>query len=105
MNVNGILKTAILAGAFAAGTVGVSAAQTIPSNMVVRPAYGQHVRGERGSLVNLMRERRRLETVIDSLQRDNHDYGGHRVQAVDSLVQARAHLDEAIEYDRAHPQQ
>jgi hypothetical protein len=52
-----------------------------------------------------MRVRRRLETLIDQLQRDEHDYGGHRVAAIDAMQQARGQLDEALEYDRAHPGQ
>lgn len=62
-------------------------------------------RGERGSARNLLYVRRRLEALIDQLQRDRHDYGGHRVDAVSAMQQARAQLDEAIEYDRAHPGQ
>jgi hypothetical protein len=62
-------------------------------------------RGERGSAKNLMHSRRRLEGVIDQLQRDRHDYGGHRVAAIGDLQQAREQLDEAIEYDKAHPGQ
>ncbi len=105
MNVKGILKTALLVTAFAAGAIGISGAQTVAPNTAARTFYNQHLRGERGSAINVIRERRRLEQVIDALQRDNHDYGGHRVQAIALLVQARAQLDEAIEYDRAHPNQ
>jgi hypothetical protein len=62
-------------------------------------------RSERGSAQNLMHARRRLEGIVDQLQRDRHDYGGHRVAAIGDLQQAREQLDEAIEYDRAHPGQ
>lgn len=59
-------------------------------------------RGEYGSARNLLRVRTRLETLIDQLQRDQRDYGGHRIAAVASMQQARAQLDQAIEYDRSH---
>jgi hypothetical protein len=60
------------------------------------------IRGEYGSARNLLRARTRLETLIDQLQRDQRDYGGHRVAAIANMQQARAQLDEAIEYDRSH---
>ena len=47
----------------------------------------------RGSDQNLRNEIRRLEQVIDMLQRDQHDYGGHRVQAIQDLQQAREQLE------------
>ncbi|HEY8297966.1 MAG TPA: hypothetical protein VIG32_08095 [Candidatus Baltobacteraceae bacterium] len=102
MNIKALLGTGILAGALAIGSIASSAAQTIPS----APNTGAHTmyqRGERGSAANLLRERRRLEVVIDRLSHDQHDYGGHRVAAISLLQQARAQLDQAIEYDRTHP--
>ena len=48
------------------------------------------VRNNRGSDQNLRREIRRLEGVIDMLQSDTHDYGGHRVAAIADLQRARA---------------
>lgn len=62
----------------------------------------QVLRGEGASAHNLMYVRRRLEALMDQLQRDQRDYGGHRVAALNDLQQARAQLDEAIEYDRTH---
>jgi hypothetical protein len=80
-------------GAGAAFTAGAQA-QTIAA-----------LRGERGSAYNLLYVRRRLEALIDQLQRDRHDYGGHRIAAVGDMQQARAQLDAAIDYDRSHPGQ
>jgi len=60
------------------------------------------VRGEYGSARNLQWARTRLEGLIDQLQRDKRDYGGHRVAAIANMQQARAQLDQAIEYDRGH---
>lgn len=43
--------------------------------------------------------RRNVERIIDVLQRDNHDYGGHRVIAIGLLQQARRDLISALRYD------
>lgn len=104
MNAKLLLGTGALAVAIVAGTVGTSTAQTFPAQGA-KTTMAQRLRGERGSARNLLVERRRLETVIDGLQRDRRDYGGHREQAIDLLTQARAQLDAAIDFDRAHPGQ
>jgi hypothetical protein len=103
MNAKLLFGTGALAIAIVAGTVGTSTAQSFPSQNT--PAMGHRLRGERGSSRNLLIERRRLEMVIDGLQRDQRDYGGHRERAIDLLTQARAQLDAALDYDRAHPGQ
>ncbi len=95
MNVRLIVLSAALAGT-ALGTV--ASAQQQPQY----PMTAQHVRGNRGSDQNIRREYRRIEQVIDGLQRDQRDYGGHRAQAIEALQQARRQLDEALEYDRTH---
>ena len=97
MNVRLIVLSAALAGT-ALGTV-ASAQQQQPPYAVTQQ---QHLRGNRGSDQNLRREYRKLEQVIDGLSRDQRDYGGHRVQAIQNLQQARQQLDEALEYDRTH---
>jgi hypothetical protein len=97
MNVRLIVLSAALAGT-ALGTV-ASAQQQPPYNTTMQQ---QHLRGNRASDQNIRREYRRLEQVIDGLQRDQRDYGGHRVQAIQNLQQARQQLDEALEYDRTH---
>jgi hypothetical protein len=96
MNVRLIVLSAALAGT-ALSTV--ASAQQLPYNPTMQQ---QHLRGNRGSDQNIRREYRRLEQVIDGLQRDQRDYGGHRVQAIQALQQARQQLDEALEYDRTH---
>ncbi len=60
-------------------------------------------RGELRSAANIVWVRRRLEGLIDQLQRDQRDYGGHRIAAIGAMQQARVQLDQAIDYDRAHP--
>jgi predicted phage tail protein len=100
-------KTALAAAAlstsmFAAGAVYTTGAHAQTVAPTMRPTW---MRGENRSNYNIRRERRRLENVIDHLQHDQRDYGGHRVSAINLLVQARAQLDQAIQYDNAHPGQ
>jgi len=95
MNLRLIVLTAAL-GSAVLGTV--ASAQQLP---VTNP-NAMYQRSDRGSDRNIRTEMRRLEQVIDALQRDRHDYGGHREQAVDLLQRARQQLDEALEYDRSH---
>ncbi len=98
MNVRLIVLSAALAGT---ALTTVASAQQQPSyNTTVQQQ--QHLRGNRGSDQNLRREMRRLEQVIDMLNRDQRDYGGHRVQAIQDLQQARQQLEDALEYDRTH---
>ena len=97
MNVRLIVLSAAIAGT--ALTTAASAQLQQPQPYAVS---AQHVRGNRGSDQNIRREFRRLEQVIDGLQRDQRDYGGHRVQAIQALQQARQQLEEALEYDRTH---
>jgi hypothetical protein len=60
------------------------------------------MRGPCASDVNLNNVRRDVERVIDQLQRDNTDYGGHRTDAIALLQQGRQQLVEAIEWDANH---
>jgi len=94
-------KAALAAVMLSVSMFGAGAAYTSQANAQAMPV----LRGERGSARNLIWVRHRLEALIDQMQRDRHDYGGHRVAAIADLQQARAQLDEAIEYDRAHPGQ
>ena len=61
------------------------------------------LRSERGSARNLIHVRRRLEALIDQMQRDQHDYGGYRVQAIQALQQARQDIMQAIQSDATPP--
>lgn len=45
---------------------------------------------------------RRLERLIDQMQRDAHDYGGHRVRALQYLQQARAEIQAGLSWDQQH---
>jgi len=59
-------------------------------------------RGERSSDANLAAVRRNIEGVMDVLQRDNHDYGGHRVTALRLLDEGRDQLNAALAWDSRH---
>jgi hypothetical protein len=55
-----------------------------------------------GSDANLRNVRRDVENVIDVLQRDNTDYGGHRVNAIGQLQAARQQIVDALIWDATH---
>lgn len=100
MNVRLIAMTTALAATLAATAASAQQVQPyIPGQ--VQPGSAV-LRNGRGSDQNLRTDIRRLERVIDMLQRDQHDYGGHRVQAIQLLQQARAQLNEGLQFDRGH---
>jgi hypothetical protein len=90
-------KTLLAAAMFAVLAFGAGAAFTAQ-------AYAQSlaVRGEGGSARNIVLVKNRLERLIDELQRDRRDYGGHRVAAIADMQQARGELQAAITYDATH---
>ncbi len=111
LNIRALALTGALAGIITGSSV-VADAQTYPVTLPVPvtqrapgqyPPWGQNRRGERGSAVNLVVVRRRLERAIDNLQRDQRDYGGHRVAALNLMQQARGQLDAALQYDATNP--
>ncbi len=61
-----------------------------------------YTRGEYGSARNIMAVKSRLEVLIDQLSRDNHDYDGHRIAAINDMQQARGQLQAAIDWDASH---
>lgn len=103
MNGTTFFRTALLATTIAVGASGVAPAQTAP--LSPNAMQHQHLRGERGSARNLLRIRKQLERDIDQIQHDRRDYGGHRETAIDALQKARQAIEDAIEYDRSHPNQ
>ena len=60
------------------------------------------LRPECASDANLNVVRRNIEHIIDVLQRDLGDYGGHRLKAITLLQQGREALKDAIQYDATH---
>jgi len=73
------------------------------SSTFARPdAEMVYVRGDCASDVNLNVVRRNIEHIMDVLQHDNGDYGGHRVAALKLLASGREMLKDAIQYDSTH---
>ena len=69
----------------------------------VRPEKDMVVlRPDCASDANLNLVRRNIEHIIDVLQRDLGDYGGHRVKAISLLQRGRESLKDAIQYDDTH---
>jgi len=60
------------------------------------------LRNDCASDANLKYARRDVEKTIDVLQRDNTDYGGHRVAAIADLQKARQEIVAALIYDATH---
>lgn len=92
-------KTALTSAVLSLSVLGAGAALT----STAQAQMSQPMRGQWRSNYNIHNVRIRLENVIDTLQRDRHDYGGQRVQAIQLLQQARQHLLEAEQYQRSHP--
>jgi hypothetical protein len=61
------------------------------------------MRNEISSARNIKQVRMMLEKMVDQLQRDQHDYGGWRVKAIEAIRQARYDLDQALQWDATHP--
>lgn len=45
-----------------------------------------------------------LQTAENQLKRGAHDFGGHRVKALELTQQAKKEIDRAIEWDWTHPE-
>ncbi len=71
--------------------------QSSPNAAAVNPANQA-----RGSDANLSYVRYDVEHVIDVLQRDDGDYGGHRVDAIARLQQGREQIVDALRADGGH---
>ena len=87
-----------IAATLAASKVALAATSTTTPSTTQTPS-----RGEIGSARNLKRVRASLERLIDQLQQDQHDFGGYRVRAIAAMQQARADLDQALQWDATHP--
>jgi hypothetical protein len=110
-----------LAAAVGAGAIVVAAGATIggtpASGATPTPPYSPYpsrslypgqspnphfTRGQGASDDNLQRVHHHLEKMIDLLQHDEHDYCGHRVQAIDLLQQARTQIEAGLSCDSQH---
>lgn len=85
---------------FLAGAAGL-AATVVAAGAAV--AQTPPTRGEVGSARNLVRVRSALESLIDQLQRDQADYGGYRVRAIEAMQRARQDIVAALQWDATHP--
>ena len=100
-NIKATVAAALLsASMFGAGAAFTSAAH---AQMTPVPYRNGGLRTERGSNMNVRHVRQRLETLLDELQRDQRDYGGHRVSAINLMQQARQQLLMAEQFELAHP--
>lgn len=98
--------------AAAAGTAAAVAAggAALGANVYPLSAYtpapgltpGPYRRGQYRSDRNLRVIFRHVERIIDMLQRDQHDYCGHRVRAIGYLQQAREELRAGLQCDESH---
>lgn len=91
-------KAAIGAVILSVSMFGAGAISTSAAHAQAMPV----LRSERGSAHNILSIKTRLERLIDQLQRDRRDYGGHREAAIDDLQKARVQLEAAINYDATH---
>jgi len=83
---------------FLAGAAGLAATM-----VAAGAAVAQTPRGEIGSARNLVNVRSSLERLIDQLQRDQADYGGYRVRAIEAMQRARQDIVAALQWDATHP--
>ena len=97
---NFLATAAGIGAALAAASTALGAALPTPMPGSTLPPHAR--RNARASDANIRRVRRRLERVIDELQHDQHDYGGHRQRALDFLNQARQELLLAEQSDTGH---
>lgn len=91
MNVRALTLAGAIAGTAFGGSVSA------------QPLFAPHhpaLRAPAASDRNLRAAYRRLEGTIDQLQRDQRDYGGHRVRAIADLESARGELAAALQDDR-----
>lgn len=87
------------AAALSLGFFTAGAALTHPASAQTQPA----IRGERGSRHDIRSDEHRLARMIARLERDQRDYGGHRVNAIALLRQADQQLQQAIAVDATTP--
>lgn len=83
-----------------AGVIAGTTFATAASAQTIQPPSIAQIRGDQGSDRNLRVVRHRLEGMIDQLQRDQRDYGGHRVKAIADLQAARAEIVSALSADK-----
>ncbi len=94
-------KEFLVTAAGVAATLAASTAALATQTTTTPPQ--SPTRGEVGSARNIKKVSYMIERLIDELQHDQRDYGGYRVKAIAALQQARADLDQALQWDATHP--
>jgi len=85
------------------GFLGVAAAAGLGAAALSSPANAADARLDAMSNRNISYMMTILQATIDDLNQDQHDYGGHRANAVQLLQQAKAQLEAGLDYFKAHP--
>ncbi len=88
MNLRAILATAIVSATVGAMGAGIASAQVD--------------RGQYGSNQNMWNVDGRVKALINQLDHDDRDYGGHRVNAINDLQAARNEIVAAEQFARQH---
>lgn len=84
-----------------AATLALAAAVILPLNVPARPTGAPSPAAQREERHPEIRAAiRHLEQARDNLQRAAHDFGGHRVKALEHTNQALEECQKALEFDR-----
>ncbi len=83
------------------GNSGSSACQ--PGASLPRPSGSPHPHTARTPVSEVESAERHVERVVQMLQRDPNDYGGHKAPAIAALLQASGELQQAVAYNTEHP--
>jgi hypothetical protein len=90
--------------AFISTTVGGVAAAAAASSTMAAAAAPTQADIDDLSNRNIEFMRKIVGALVDDLNSDQHDYGGHRANAVAKLQQADSELQQAEAYVKAHGQ-
>ncbi len=89
MNFKAILATALISATVGAMGAGIANAQA-------------YERGQHPSNRNMWWVDGQVRALINQLNHDDHDYGGHRVAAINDLEAARSQIVAAEQFARQH---
>jgi hypothetical protein len=95
-----ILTGTALALALAAGTIAAAGAQTTVAPGAPMPMASGRTQGQSNG--SIAKASNRVGMMISALQKDDKDYGGHRVTAISDLTNAQNELNAAAQYADSH---